>query len=317
MANAEVGDDVYGEDPTVKQLEERVAELLGTEAALFVPTGTMANQIALRAQTRPGDEVIIGDGRALLALRVGRARRARRRADAGRSAKTACSPPPTCAPRSRPTIRIMSPTRVVAVENTHNMAGGIVLGPRAARRGHRRPRTQLGMATHLDGARLWNAAVATGVDREGARARASTRSACACRRASARRPARSSRDARASSRRVTASARCTAAACARPASSPRPACYALEHHRARLGEDHANAQRARRGARRRAGPPRRPRAGPDEHRDDRSRARHRRARWSSSRAKRASCSAPPGAQARSARSLTSMSIATACCARRR
>src|SRR5438046_7931593 len=62
MAEAEVGDDVYGEDPTVRRLEERVADLLGREAALFVPTGTMANQIALRAQTRPGDEVIIGQG---------------------------------------------------------------------------------------------------------------------------------------------------------------------------------------------------------------------------------------------------------------
>src|SRR6188768_1287733 len=60
MADAEVGDDVYGEDPTVKRLEHRVAELIGTEAALFVPTGTMANQLALKAHTRPGDEVIIG-----------------------------------------------------------------------------------------------------------------------------------------------------------------------------------------------------------------------------------------------------------------
>src|SRR2546423_15300695 len=59
IAKADVGDDVYGEDPTVRRLEERVAELLGTEAALFVPSGTMANQIALRAHTRPGDEIII------------------------------------------------------------------------------------------------------------------------------------------------------------------------------------------------------------------------------------------------------------------
>ena len=62
MAEAEVGDDVYGEDPTVRRLEERIAELLGKEAALWVPTGTMANQVALRAQTRHGDEVIIGVG---------------------------------------------------------------------------------------------------------------------------------------------------------------------------------------------------------------------------------------------------------------
>src|SRR3569833_1623550 len=62
MARAEVGDDVYGEDPTVRRLEERTAELVGSEAALFVPTGTMAIQIALRCQTRPVDEVIIGVG---------------------------------------------------------------------------------------------------------------------------------------------------------------------------------------------------------------------------------------------------------------
>src|SRR6266704_1826209 len=62
MARAEVGDDVYGEDPTVNRLQERVAELIGTEAALYVPSGTMANQIALKINTDPGDDVIIGQG---------------------------------------------------------------------------------------------------------------------------------------------------------------------------------------------------------------------------------------------------------------
>src|SRR5579859_2062552 len=62
MARAEVGDDVYGEDPTARALEERVAHLLGKEAALFVPSGTMANQISLAVHTRPGDEVLIGEG---------------------------------------------------------------------------------------------------------------------------------------------------------------------------------------------------------------------------------------------------------------
>src|SRR6478672_13110566 len=61
MARAEVGDDVYGEDPTVRRLQERVAELIGKEAALFVPSGTMANQIGLKILTRPGDEVVVGD----------------------------------------------------------------------------------------------------------------------------------------------------------------------------------------------------------------------------------------------------------------
>src|SRR5687767_5355131 len=62
MARAEVGDDVYGEDPTVNQLQERVAEVVGTEAALYVPSGSMANQICLKIATEPGDDVIIGEG---------------------------------------------------------------------------------------------------------------------------------------------------------------------------------------------------------------------------------------------------------------
>ena len=77
MARAEVGDDVYGEDPTARVLEERVADLLGKEAALFVPSGTMANQIALQVHCRPGDEVVIGGGRPHLLLRGRRRGRAR------------------------------------------------------------------------------------------------------------------------------------------------------------------------------------------------------------------------------------------------
>src|SRR6187455_1867462 len=71
MANAEVGDDVYGEDPTVRALEEEVAALLGKEAALFVPSGTMSNQIALLVHTRPGDEVILGRGAHMVAFESG------------------------------------------------------------------------------------------------------------------------------------------------------------------------------------------------------------------------------------------------------
>ncbi len=159
MAEAEVGDDVYGEDPTVRRLEERVAQLIGSEAALFVPTGTMANQIALRAHTRPGDEVIIGkdahcwrhESGALAAI-------------AG--AQTQMLPDYTfTAAEVRAAFKgddpYVSPTKVVAIENTHNMGGGICWD-----------RTQLAdviaqthalhMVAHLDGARLWNAAVAGG-----------------------------------------------------------------------------------------------------------------------------------------------------------
>src|SRR5262245_19289843 len=159
MAEAEVGDDVFGEDPTVRRLQERVAELLGVEAALFVPSGTMANQIALKAHLRPGDEVIIGrdahcwrhEAGALAAL-------------AG--AQTFQLPTYTftaadvrAAYKSADDAHT-SPTRVVAVENTHNMGGGAVWDPAQLAEVTDAAHT-LGLATHLDGARLWNAALAS------------------------------------------------------------------------------------------------------------------------------------------------------------
>jgi threonine aldolase len=160
IAEAEVGDDVYGEDPTVRRLEERIAELIGTEAALFVPTGTMANQVALRAQTRPGDEVIIGQGAhcwrhesgALAAL-------------AGAQTQIIGSDGTFTPAEIRAAFKAddpyQAPTKVVAVENTHNMAGGTcwdrTLLHEVVATTH-----QLGMKAHLDGARIWNAAVATG-----------------------------------------------------------------------------------------------------------------------------------------------------------
>ena len=157
IAEADVGDDVYGEDPTVRILEERVAELLGTEAALFVPTGTMANQIALRAHTKPGDEIIIAkdahcwrhESGALAAI-------------AG--IQTSALPGFTFTAAEvrgayKPDEPYVAPTRVVAVENTHNMGGGICWElPALAAVTHQAH--ALGLATHLDGARLWNAAVA-------------------------------------------------------------------------------------------------------------------------------------------------------------
>src|SRR6188768_1012167 len=129
MATAEVGDDVYGEDPTVRALEAYVADLVGTEAALFVPSGTMANQIALRAHTKPGDEIIISrdahcwrhESGALAAI-------------AG--VQTMMLPAHTfTGAEVRAAFKGEDPyqahTRVVAVENTHNMGGGIVWDPAA------------------------------------------------------------------------------------------------------------------------------------------------------------------------------------------
>jgi threonine aldolase len=160
MAEAEVGDDVYGEDPTVKRLEERVAALLGVEAALFVPTGTMANQIALRSHTRPGDEVILSrdahcwrhEAGALAALSG-----AQTQMMAGYTFTAA-----EVRAAYKAEDQHASPTRVVAVENTHNMGGGICWD-RAALAEVVKAAHALGMATHLDGARLWNASIATGV----------------------------------------------------------------------------------------------------------------------------------------------------------
>ena len=160
IAEAEVGDDVFRDDPTVRALEERVAALLGTEAALFVPSGTMANQLALRAHTRHGDEVIIGndahcwlhESGALAALAGAQTRvlpgDGRFTADAVRASYVPDDP-------SR------SPTRVVAIENTHNMGGGTVWDPAEVERVVAATH-ELGMMAHLDGARLWNAAIATG-----------------------------------------------------------------------------------------------------------------------------------------------------------
>jgi threonine aldolase len=160
MARAEVGDDVYGEDPTVAELERRVAELLGKQRALFVPSGTMGNQLALLVHTRPGDEVIIGEGAhcAWYESGAGAAWSGVQFAVAGKGGlfdademEAALKPPAYYLPNSS----------LVAVENTHNRAGGRVFPQERIVRIAERARRH-GLALHLDGARLWNAAVASG-----------------------------------------------------------------------------------------------------------------------------------------------------------
>jgi threonine aldolase len=162
MAAAAVGDDVYGEDPSVKALEERVAAVLGKESALFVPSGTMGNQIGLLVHTRPGDEVIIGEGSHCAFYESGAASAwaGVQFAVAGRGGlftaeemSDAIKPPQDHFPR----------TRLVVVENTHNRAGGRVF-PQAQIIAIANAARASGLALHLDGARIWNASVATGVD---------------------------------------------------------------------------------------------------------------------------------------------------------
>jgi len=161
MAAAEVGDDVYGEDPSVRALEERVADLLGKERALFVPSGTMSNQIALLVHTRPGDEVVIGEGAhcAWYESGAGAALAGVQFAIAGSGGlfdagalDAAVKPRAYYHPR----------TSLVCVENTHNRSGGrlfpLPLVKEVAERARRHE-----LALHLDGARLWNARAATGI----------------------------------------------------------------------------------------------------------------------------------------------------------
>ncbi len=167
MAAAPVGDDVYRDDPSVRRLEERTAEVLGKEAAVFTPTGTMSNQIALRCQTEPGDLVLAEtNAHAYLVESGGPAalsgatvvglpgRRGAFTADQVRSAVRTPHPlvPAACYPVPR----------LVAAENTHNGAGGAVWPPGALRETAETAR-ELGLATHLDGARLWHATAATGI----------------------------------------------------------------------------------------------------------------------------------------------------------
>lgn len=163
MARAEVGDDVYGEDPTVRELEERVAGLLGHEAALFTPTGSMANVLAVRSVVAPGQEVLC-DANAHIA-----------RAELGaHGAYTGLTMRTWLGERGQLDLRVVRrlfapdmgpffvPTAAISVENTHNFAGGAVL-PVEDLRELRAFADSVGAKVHLDGARIWNAHVATGV----------------------------------------------------------------------------------------------------------------------------------------------------------
>jgi threonine aldolase len=161
MAEAEVGDDVYGEDPSVRRLEERVAALLGKERALFVPSGTMSNQLALMVHCERGDEVIVGEGShcAWYESGAGAAWAGVQFAVAGSGGRfvadelrVALKPKNYYFPRSR----------LCVVENTHNRAGGRVWQLDALS-GVTQAAREAGLALHLDGARLWNASVASGV----------------------------------------------------------------------------------------------------------------------------------------------------------
>jgi threonine aldolase len=241
LASAEVGDDVFGDDPTVLHLQERVASLLGKEAALFVPSGTMANQLALRSQTQPGDQFICEAGAHVYNYEGG--------APAALSGLM-----PTCIATPDGILRWsqietalnpddvhFAPPALICLENTHNRAGGLIqpqaevalIGKQARARGLR---------VHLDGARLWNAHVATDLSLAELAAPADSVSVCFSKALGA--PVGSilagDRDfitrAHRQRKRLGGGMRqvgVLAAACL----------YALDHHLSRLVEDHVQARR--------------------------------------------------------------------------
>lgn len=162
MADAEVGDDVLDGDPTTRRLEERIAELLGTEDALFFPSGTQANQTGIALATEQGTELLIEANAHLVHYEV-----AGVAAIAGVQIRPIVTPDGLLTPELvRSTVRAPSPhmprATALAIENTHNAAGGRVLDA-AAMDGLVRTAREARLAVHLDGARLWNAAAAAGV----------------------------------------------------------------------------------------------------------------------------------------------------------
>ncbi|MBI2763265.1 MAG: aminotransferase class I/II-fold pyridoxal phosphate-dependent enzyme [Chloroflexi bacterium] len=161
MAAAEVGDDQYGEDPTINRLQDRVAELLGKEMALWFPTGTMADQVALRALTRPGDDVIVSRESHVVWHEVGGGA-----VNAGvQFTEIGTAGVFTAAQfiaAIKPQDHFLYPgTSLVSVEDTHNRAGGVVF-PAAEASAICEAAREHGINSFLDGARLWNAAVASG-----------------------------------------------------------------------------------------------------------------------------------------------------------
>ncbi len=246
MMRAEVGDDVYREDPNANALEEEVADRLGHEAALFFPSGTMANQAALRLLTRPGDVVLATRDAHILRYEAGAAA-----ALSGVQIRTlgADGVFDTHALREaiHPGDLHVPPTTVVAIENTHNASGGRVFPHEKLLELVELTRSA-GLAVHLDGARIWNAAVASGIPLERWTKPFDTVSVCLSKGLGT--PAGSvvatSRSRLEELRRIR---KMLGGAMRQVGILAAAGRYALRHHVERLREDHANAARLAAGLR--------------------------------------------------------------------
>jgi threonine aldolase len=241
MAEAQVGDDVFGDDPTVRELEETTAELLGKEAALFVPSGTMGNELAVRIHASSGDEIIVEASSHIFSAEAG--------APAALSGVTCrllqgrqgiFTGSDLLGVLRQPDVHY-APQKLVCVENTHNVGAGKIW-PLATLAELATAAHQRGLAVHMDGARLWNAAIATGVSEKQYASHCDTVSVCFSKGLGA--PVGS---ALAGSAELVARARrfrkMWGGGMRQAGIIAAGALYALRHHRARMAEDHANARK--------------------------------------------------------------------------
>ena len=240
MAAAEVGDDVFGEDPTVNRLQDLVAELLGTEAALFVASGTMGNQVCIRCHTQPGDELLCEAGAHFLHYEAGAMA-----ALSGVQARTIVGTRGVITVKQieealRGETYYFPRSRLLTIENTHNLAGGTIFPLDEIARIRQLARER-GLAMHLDGARLWNASAASGVALRDYAQHFDSVSVCFSKGLGA--PIGSAVAGKKSfidqARRVR---KMFGGGMRQAGMIAAAAIYGLEHHRERLPEDHANAR---------------------------------------------------------------------------
>lgn len=247
MARAEVGDDVLGDDPTVIRLQERIAEIMGKPAACFVPSGTMANQVAIRAQTEHGDEIIAHEDSHIIHYETG-----------GPAALSGCMVHPLRGPAGlfdvadvtgavRPANAHAPVSRLLVIENTHNRGGGSIWPLNRVEQVAHAARG-LGLKLHLDGARLWNACAATGHRPDEYARHFDTVSCCFSKGLGA--PVGSAVCGPADViARVHRFRKMFGGAMRQSGILAAAALHALEHHRERLVEDHASAARLAEGLR--------------------------------------------------------------------
>jgi threonine aldolase len=239
MAAAPVGDDIYREDPTIEELQETVADLLGKEAALYVPSGTMSNQLCLRTLTRPGDEVIAHEDSHILHYEAGSAAALSGLQIRPLPGESGVLSAQAVEQTIRPFSEHFARTGAVEMENTHNRCGGTIW-PLEAMQAVAGVAHGRGVPVHLDGARLWNAHKATGVSLKAYASTADSVSVCFSKGLGA--PVGSAllgsrefvEEARHNRKRYGGAMRQAGIIAA-------GALYALEHNVDRLVEDHVNA----------------------------------------------------------------------------